>query len=439
MSFWNKQASQRREVSQKPEKKKSKKIFLIIGGILLIFFGVFLWWLFNTLFTVAPNAGVVNSIFRSIPGVTNSLKSLEDGRTNIALFGMRGEGVEGGGLLADTIMVASIYPESEEVSLVSIPRDLYVTVPETTEKRKINAVHALGEEKERGQGLEDMKTVLSEVLGQEIHYATSINFEGFKQIIDALGGVEITLESPFEEPVQFNEPRVCDSNVFTKAFQNESGVQMYECKYSIKSEEEISPPTSYTLTPPSYCYNKPEKSGYLKVKAQYPLCTNPDTECGGNFKLPAGEQTLNGEQTLCFVRSRATSSDFDRARRQQEVLKELKSKALSLGFFTDFEKMSGVIKALGNNVRTDLQLWEMKELLGYAENYSTLIIRQKVLENSEEGLLYHPVDAGSAGYILLPRGDSYEKIHEMFATIITKPSPSEEVEKQESPQDEKTQ
>ena len=48
-------------------------------------------------------------------------------------------------------------------------------------------------------------------------------------------------------------------------------------------------------------------------------------------------------------------------------------------------------------------------------------ITQKVLENSEEGLLYVPPGAGEGdvrGYILLPRGDHYDRIHELFRTII---------------------
>ena len=421
MTFWSKHVSQKQISPEKSTKKRSRKMFWAVGGGILLLVVVSLWWFLLPVFKVAPNASVASSIFRSIPGVENSLKSLEDGRTNIVLLGMRGEGVEGGGLLADTIMVASVYPESDEISLVSVPRDLYVNVPGTSEKRKINAVHALGEEKKRGGGLEDMKVVLSEILGQEMHYAISIDFAGFEQIIDALGGVEITLETPFEEPIQFNEPHVCDSKIFTEPFKGENNVQMYECKYTIKSREEITPPTSYTLTPPSYCYNKPNKDGYLKVRAQYPLCTNSDVECGGDFKLPAGTQILDGEKTLCYVRSRATSSDFDRARRQQEVLKELKEKALSSESFTNFEKINSVLQALGDNVRTDLQLWEMKKFFSYAQNYNTLTIDQKVLENSEEGLLYYPGENGNAGYILLPRGDSYDKIHEMFSSILANP------------------
>ena len=372
--------------------KVSKRIGVGIAiGIIIILAGLALYF-FPTLFKVAPNAGIVNSLIRSIPGVSNDLKSTEDGRTNVVLLGMRGEGVEGGGLLADTIMIASIREGSQNVSLMSIPRDLYVTVPESSEQRKINAVHALGEEKGKGEGLEYMKKILSEVLGQEMHYAVSINFAGFEELIDALGGVDVSLEEPFIEPLQFHKEQVCDPLVFTVPSGN--------------FEEKISGSTG-------------------KVKARYPLCYNADEECGGIFEVPAGESTLSGEEALCYVRSRETSNDFERARRQQEVMKQLKEKALNLGIISDFDKINGLMSALGNNVRTDLQLWEIKKFFERAQTINTSDIQQKVLENTEEGLLYTPEEHSSAGYILLPRGNNYEKIHETFSSLLPKETSTE--------------
>ena len=376
------------KASQEGTHKKRRfprKALLGIGLVALAVFGAAALWLGPTLFKVAPNAGVVSSLFRSIPGVAGGLKATDDGRTNVVLLGMRGEGVEGGGLLADTIMVASVREGSNKVSLFSVPRDFYVEVPELGEKRKINAVYALGEDKRRGLGMEHMKEVLSEILGQEMHYAVAIDFAGFEQLVDALGGVDVYLEEPFVEPLQFHQERVCDPNVFTVPSGN--------------FEEKISDSTG-------------------KVKVRYPLCYNPDEECGGVFEVPAGENTLNGEEALCYVRARETSTDFDRARRQQEVLKEIKDKALSLGLVSDFDKINGMLKALGDNVRTDLQLWEMKEFFEMAQTFESPEINQRVLENSEEGLLYTPEEQGDAGYILLPRGESYDRIHEAFAEML---------------------
>ncbi len=374
-------------LGNKNNKKKWLKIALILM-VIVFFIGMIVVWKAGNVFNkVSTNGGFFENIVGVLPGVNDEIKGENEGRINILALGMRGANVTGGGLLADTIMVFSVKPEESKVSMVSIPRDFYVNNPALGTKSKINAVYAYGEQKSKGQGLEDMKNVVGEITGLTIHYGAVINFEGFSDLVDAIGGVDITLQEPFSEPLQFNEAHVCDSSVFTVA----TG---------------------------KYQYKKNEKG---KIVAQYPLCTNPDVECGGEFKLPAGKQVLNGEDALCYVRSRVTSSDFDRARRQQLIIQKIKEKAFSIGTLTDFGKINDMIDSLGNNAQTDMQLWEMKrmfELYGEMENVQ---LSQKVLENSAEGLLYNP-PAGTyegAGYILLPIGDNYDKIREMMQTIFT--------------------
>lgn len=366
--------------------KKWLKISLAVLGI-LIFVGTILLWKAGSIFNrVSTNGGFFQNIVGFLPGVNNEVKGEDEDRINILVLGMRGANVPGGGLLADTIMVASVKPKENKVAMISIPRDFYVDNPALGTKSKINAVYAYGEQKASGQGLEDMKSVVGDIIGLEIHYGTVINFKGFSDLVDALGGVEITLNQPFTEPLQFKEAHVCDPNVFTV-------------------------PTG------KYEYKKNEKG---RIVAQYPLCTNPRVECGGEFYLPAGAQTLNGDKALCYVRSRVTSNDFDRARRQQLVIQKMKEKALSLGTLTDFEKISDVFDSLGNNVQTDMQLWEMKRMFELYKKMNNPQMYQKVLENSSEGLLYNPPAElyPGAGYILRPIGDNYDKIKEMARDIF---------------------
>lgn len=376
-----------------------KKFFKISLGIILVVFlaGGLVFWKADNFANKISSGGLLSSIAHSIPGVKDELKGSADGRINVAILGMRGVDLPGGGNLADSIIVASVLPKESKISMISIPRDLYVSVPGTNDKQKINAVHAYGEEKDKGKGMEDMKVVLGEVLGIPIHYAASINFSGFKQLVDAIGGVDITLEKPFDETMQFNEEHVCDSffTIPTGKWQNKI----------VKS----------------HATNAAGVSVVVKRKIpKYPLCTAPkeSLECGGNFKLPAGAQTLNGEQALCYVRSRVTSSDFERAKRQQQIIQLVKDKMLSVGTLTDFSKIKGILESLGDNVRTDMQLWEMQEFYSLYKTIPNAQIYQRVLENSEEGLLYHP-ENGAAGYILLPIGDNYGKIHEMAKNIFT--------------------
>jgi LCP family protein required for cell wall assembly len=381
-----------------------KKSFKITAGILLFLLlsGGVLFWKADSLLLKISNGSLIASIAHSVPGVKDTLKGEDEGRINVAILGMRGSDLPGGGTLADSIIVASILPKENKVSMISIPRDLYVTVPETSDRQKINAVHAYGEENDKKKGLENMKIAIGEVLGIPIHYAASINFSGFKQLVDAIGGVDITLEKPFDEAMQFNEAHVCDSFFTIPTGEWENKI--------VKSHKTVN-----------------GVSVEVKRKIpKYPLCNAPkeSLECGGNFKLPAGAQTLTGEQALCYVRSRATSSDFERAKRQQQVIQLVKSKMLSIGTLTDFAKLNGILNSLGDNVRTDMQLWEMQEFYGLYKEIPDAQIYQRVLENSEEGLLYHP-ENGAAGYILLPIGDNYDKIHEMAKNIFTLPAQSD--------------
>lgn len=367
-----------------------KKVIISIIAAVVVIGGLLFWKADNILNKISSEGGILSSITKSLPGLSGKLDGEDEGRINILLLGMRGENVPGGGLLADTIMVLSINPETKKVSMVSVPRDLYVTVPNTGSQQKINAVYFYGEEKERGKGgIEYMKQVIGEIVGQPIHYGITINFAGFEQLVDAIGGVDIHLDEPFSEPLQFHQEHVCDPNVFTISSGN------FEVK-------------------------KNEKG---KIVAQYPLCYNHDEECGGAFNLPAGDVHLDGENALCYVRSRMTSNDFERARRQQQVIQEIKDKALSLGTLTDITKVNDMLNSLGDNTRTDLEGWEMKRFLDLYNEMTaegaTLEIRQKVLENTEEGLLYSPTDyAPEAGYILLPRGDNYDRIKAMFSEIL---------------------
>jgi anionic cell wall polymer biosynthesis LytR-Cps2A-Psr (LCP) family protein len=115
--------------------------------------------------------------------------------------------------------------------------------------------------------------------------------------------------------------------------------------------------------PPQYQYKYHTRAqGTRYVSKVYPLCYNPNVECGGDFKLSAGENILDGDKALCFARSRKTSSDFERAKRQHIVIEAIKKQALSTGTLTSFDKVTGIMESLGNNVRTNFEAWEMQRL-----------------------------------------------------------------------------
>jgi len=377
---------------------KSKKKYIIAAILVLtaLFFGYFFYKANSTVNKITTKGGIISSFTKKITGKEVKLKGEEEGRINIAILGMRGKGVVGGGQLADTIIIASFIRDNKEgdkenydISLMSVPRDLFVTTPDGR-KAKINYVYAEGAQKGEGQGLEYMKKMLSEVVGQPIHYAASINFKAFSDVVDALGGVEITRDKEFIEPVQFYDKNICDGD--------KGGV--------------------FTIPIPGDFDIKYKKNG--KISAKYPYCLNKDAECGGVFKVPAGTTNLNGEQALCYVRARATSSDFDRARRQQEVIGILRQKATNIGTLDSIGKINKFLSVLGNNVQVDLEPWEMERIFNlYVNKVSDKKIKaHKVLENTEKGLLYAPAKTESHGYTLLPRGNDYSQIHKAFENIL---------------------
>ena len=384
---------------------KRRHIGRIIGIAFIVIFlagGVFAYFKLDTLAGKVSLGGtsLLGNIVKSLPGVEKELKGEKAGRINVLLLGMRGEGVAGGGTLADTIMVLSIHPSSgkdgdmAKASLVSVPRDLWVQVPGREEHRKINAVYALGRERSEVGGMEDMRTVVGTVTGLDIPYAIAINFQGFKDLVNAVGGVTVHLDQPFEEGVQFRglEQR-CDLVRYTVP----SGKQ--EVKKGVRRDGSV----------------------YYR---HYDLCFEKITpavlsglECGGDFKLPAGDTLLDGDKALCYARSRDASSDFARARRQQEIINLIRKKALSLGTLTDFSRVSALMDTLGKNVHTDMELWEVERLYNLYQKTGEIPLTQKVLEDSEEGMLYAPEVTADRGYILLPRGENYDRIQEFFRSI----------------------
>lgn len=202
-----------------PKKKFWKSYFFYIAIGVFLFLGIGLYRMGYILNKISEKDGsIFSSLSNIIPGGSDEVKGAEDGRINILLLGMRGTNMPGGGLLADTIILMSLKPEENKVALISFPRDLYVSAPSNGQKMKINAVHALGEEK--GSGLEEMKKIVGQISGLPVHYAVSLNFAGFKQLIDTLGGLDVYLETAFYETNQFVQGNECGGEFVLPAGNN---------------------------------------------------------------------------------------------------------------------------------------------------------------------------------------------------------------------------
>ncbi|MFO7807603.1 MAG: LCP family protein [Candidatus Moraniibacteriota bacterium] len=131
-----------------------------------------------------------------LSGKTPELKGEDRDRINILLLGAGGEGHKGK-YLTDTIMVASVNPQTYETAFLSIPRDLYVEVPDYEVKTKINAVFSYGlrnQSSSKGEAISLIKKSVENVTNQPIDYYLMLDFKGFEKIINELGGIQINVE-----------------------------------------------------------------------------------------------------------------------------------------------------------------------------------------------------------------------------------------------------
>ena len=103
-------------------------------------------------------------------------------------------------LNTDVIIVASYNHKTKDVVMISIPRDFCTKVnPSKTSYGKINSAYSIYEAKEKGGGLEGLKGVVEEITGMEIQYYAMINFNGFVELVDAVGGLYINVENSFTD------------------------------------------------------------------------------------------------------------------------------------------------------------------------------------------------------------------------------------------------
>ena len=120
-------------------------------------------------------------------------------RTNILLLGTDKRAEEFGASRTDTMIVVAVDPQRQTAAMLSIPRDLWVPIPDHSEGR-INTAHFLGDRDDYpGGGPALAKTTVQYTLGVPIHYYVRINFEGFERLVDAIGGITIDVKEPIHD------------------------------------------------------------------------------------------------------------------------------------------------------------------------------------------------------------------------------------------------
>ncbi len=359
------QETDREEVlSESPQKKKRRKISTyVIAAIVisLVFSGKVIMSSQGTADWLSDK-GFFGKLKHLVPGNDKILAGEEEDRINILLLGMGGEGHDGA-YLSDTIIVASLKPSTKQVSMVSIPRDL--TVPmDNGAWRKVNHVNALAEAKEAGSGGAATMKALGDILELPIHYYIRVDFQGFMNIIDEIGGIEVNVENTFDDYA-----------------------------YPILGQEDN----------PNY---------YARFE---------------HLHIDKGLQKMNGSLALKYARSRHAygieGSDFARARRQHLVITAVKDKLLSRQTLLNPMTISKLISELDRSVATDLEIWEMLKLWNTFKDTQKDQIISKVLSDAPNGLLVSAVGDGGA-YILVPVSGNFSKVRQLFQDIFGTEQPA---------------
>ncbi|MBX7236253.1 MAG: LCP family protein [Caldilineales bacterium] len=122
------------------------------------------------------------------------------GRINILFLGIDQRPQQQGYFRTDTMIVLTADPSTGDVGMLSLPRDLWVTIPGRGEER-INTAHVYGYlDKYPGGGPGLAKETVSQLLNQPIHYYVRMNFEGFRKIIEEIGCIEVDVPRDIDDP-----------------------------------------------------------------------------------------------------------------------------------------------------------------------------------------------------------------------------------------------
>ncbi|MEO8065435.1 MAG: LCP family protein [Candidatus Doudnabacteria bacterium] len=186
------------EIVQKPRRRGrfGKWVIVILIIIALAGFGGFkLLSKTNQIFT---GQGNIFSRFSSlILSPDKPLIGEDEGLVNVLLMGVGGSGHEGA-YLTDTMIVASINTNTSEVVLVSIPRDFALDLANVG-YNKINAAYAYAYRDNPQTAGDAAIAAAQQVTGYKIPYYAVIDFKGFVQAVDHVGGVNVTVDHAFTD------------------------------------------------------------------------------------------------------------------------------------------------------------------------------------------------------------------------------------------------
>lgn len=298
---------------------------------------------------------------------TSSL-SAHQNRINLLLLGIGGQNSESTDL-TDTIIFTSIDKTTADVMMVSIPRDLWIDPLKT----KINAVYHYGAEKSPEAGFTLAKDAVYQTLNQPLHYSLLIDFTGFEKLIDLIGGIELKVDRSF-----------------------------VDLRYPIPGKE------------------RDECNGDLEFKCRYE-----------QLHFEAGQQTMDGQTALKFVRSRNAEgeegTDFARSQRQQKVIMVLAAKLFSYKVLLNPAKMLELKNNFGEHIKTDTQ-FSYEQMTAFLSLFVRFIINKNQIRTLSldvgspdgPGFLVNPPLTKYNQWVLEPRTGNFDEIHKYIEEKIYK-------------------
>lgn len=286
-------------------------------------------------------------------------------QVGVLLVGYGGAGHDGG-FLTDAIQVLYLDFEKSNVALISIPRDLWVRLPNGREA-KINATITSSATDKKNlvqSGAPAMKTVLGQITGLPIDYFIGVDFVGYQRAIGSeLKGIEVSVSETLDDPW-----------------------------YPIEGEEL------------NLCGKSPEEM--VEVHAKYSgFELERQFECRyKHIHFDPGIHTMQGGEALEYVRSRHGSAEGDvsRGKRQQEVIAGIQKKLFSLDAL---KSLPGFYEAITKHTVTDVDLDVVRFLVPALEKskdfkFTTINLSPtNVLQGSS---------SAAGGAILIPKEGSHK-------------------------------
>lgn len=336
---------------------------------------------------------------------------------NFLLMGFGGEGHDGP-YLTDSMMVFHVDLKKNTISLISLPRDLWVKMPTKTKEifhSKINSIYQMGMyEWKNFPGVKVAKTgtpqlvkdAVQTVTGLAIDNVVTVDFTGFAKSVDALGGIDVKVQKTFDDyeyPIEGKDKDLCGKD------EDFAKIEKY-LKPGFDEEEKK-----------RLFAEKPELETFFKNITEEPKDAFPCRY--EHLHFDAGMTHMDGETALKYVRSRHSlqdGTDFGRAARQQQFVQAVKEKILNVGIVA---KIFPLMEEMKQHVTTDISGDDIKKFISEAKdakNYRIISIHMSDTDYLRSSF------SDYGGYILIPRAgeDNWKEVHTMIQNGILEITPT---------------